>query len=80
MHLETGRYISTDRNKRVCQICNSNIEEDEIHFLFAQNMPLLENCFVIKSLNIALNFKGIILMITSKSLQYPFYIGKFIQA
>ena len=33
--METGRYIGTDRNKRLCKICNSiHTQEYEIHFIF----------------------------------------------
>ena len=32
--IEIGRYNQTSRNDRFCPICNSNIIEDEFHFLF----------------------------------------------
>ena len=40
VRLETGRYKGLDREKRICEICNT-VLEDEIHFLF--ECPGLEN-------------------------------------
>ena len=34
LRLETSRYKGIDREERYCQICDRNIVEDEIHFLF----------------------------------------------
>ncbi|XP_062582329.1 uncharacterized protein LOC134244070 [Saccostrea cucullata] len=35
--IESGRYISTSRNERYCNVCNTGVIEDEIHFLFHCN-------------------------------------------
>lgn len=32
--IESGRYHSTSRNNRFCNACNTDVVEDEIHFLF----------------------------------------------
>ena len=31
--IETGRYNRTNRNERICTLCNLNVIEDEFHFL-----------------------------------------------
>ena len=33
IEIETGRYRSVAREERICQICNMNNVEDELHFL-----------------------------------------------
>ena len=81
LHIETGRYIGTDRNKRVCKICNCNIVEDEIHFIFvcpkyATSRKLFfdkitKYCPDFESYNTNDQLK--------KAFQYPLYIGKFIK-
>ena len=81
LHIETGRYIGIDRNKRVCKICNSNTEEDEIHFIFvcpkyATSRKLFfgkitKYCPEFESYNTNDKLK--------KAFQYPLYIGKFIK-
>jgi hypothetical protein len=42
LHVETGRFVNTKLEDRVCKICNSGQVEDECHFLFectAYNEP-----------------------------------------
>jgi len=34
LHIETGRYVGTPPQDRVCLLCNNNQVEDENHFLF----------------------------------------------
>ena len=34
LHIETGRFNNTKLEDRLCQICEKNEVEDEIHFLF----------------------------------------------
>lgn len=33
LEIETGRYIGTDRDNRLCKQCNMQMVEDEYHFL-----------------------------------------------
>ena len=33
-HIETGRFVRTEIENRVCKICNTNSVENEYHFLF----------------------------------------------
>ncbi|XP_033746730.1 uncharacterized protein LOC117331881 [Pecten maximus] len=33
LNIESGRYVSIDRSKRVCTLCNLNDIEDEFHFV-----------------------------------------------
>ena len=33
LKIETGRYIGLERDKRICEKCNLNVVENEIHFL-----------------------------------------------
>ena len=33
LHIETGRFVDTNLNDRVCQICGNGEIEDEIHFI-----------------------------------------------
>ena len=35
LEIETGRYIGTPRDERLCKVCNCNTVEDEYHFLFS---------------------------------------------
>ena len=34
LRLETGRYKGMNREGRLCQVCDRNKVEDEVHFLF----------------------------------------------
>ena len=34
LHVETGRFSGKPKDQRVCKMCNSNVVEDELHFLF----------------------------------------------
>ena len=34
LHIETGRYINTPLNERLCRNCSLEVTEDEYHFLF----------------------------------------------
>ena len=33
LRVETGRYVGLNVNERICNLCNMNETEDEIHFL-----------------------------------------------
>jgi len=33
LNIETGRYLRQATHERVCNMCNSNVVEDELHFL-----------------------------------------------
>ena len=33
--IETGRYTSIPRRERICTFCNTNVVENEFHFLLA---------------------------------------------
>lgn len=33
LELETGRYKGLDRGARLCTLCNSNVVEDQLHFV-----------------------------------------------
>ena len=37
LRIETGRYKNEEVHERVCNICNENVVEDEIHFMFNCN-------------------------------------------
>lgn len=34
LRVETGRYVGLNVNERICKMCDDNVTEDEIHFLF----------------------------------------------
>ena len=35
LHIKTGRFSGKSRDQRVCNLCNSNKIEDELHFVFS---------------------------------------------
>ena len=36
LHVDTGRWVDTKREDRLCQVCHSSRDvEDELHFLFS---------------------------------------------
>ena len=37
LEVERGRYRNIPADRRICKVCNSNVTEDEIHFLFLCN-------------------------------------------
>ncbi len=34
LRVETGRFVGEKHNDRICTLCDSNVVEDQIHFLF----------------------------------------------
>lgn len=34
LHIETGRYVGTDEEDRICSLCDLNEIENEMHFVF----------------------------------------------
>ena len=34
LHIDTGRFVNTPRDDRVCEVCKSECVENEHHFLF----------------------------------------------
>ena len=34
LHVETGRFVNKKLEERTCEICHSDVIEDECHFLF----------------------------------------------
>ncbi len=37
LHIETGRRQGTQLDRRICKVCNSNLVENEEHFIFHYN-------------------------------------------
>jgi hypothetical protein len=33
LHIETGRYQNKSLEDRTCEVCNTNVIEDEVHFV-----------------------------------------------
>ena len=47
LEIEKGRKIGIPREQRLCKICNSNLIEDEAHFLFeCQALSLTRSTFI----------------------------------
>ena len=58
LNIETGRYDKISRCDRICPVCGLSIE-DEIHFLFVQNIHQLETTFFNKIENRIPDYKHI---------------------
>ena len=57
LHVETGRFVNKKLEERRCEICHSDVIEDECHFLF--NCPVYEtprNYWVTSLINKCSNF------------------------
>ena len=52
--IETGRYNQTPSDKKLCPVCDSNENEDEIHSLY---FTLRNECFVSKIVSYLHNFQ-----------------------
>ena len=51
LHIETGRYLNTPLDQRICRMCDMNVIEDECHFIFVcptyvnERQELFIQCF-----------------------------------
>ena len=46
MRIETGRYKGENVEDRICEFCNQNAIEDEIHFIFKCDLYCLERAYL----------------------------------
>ena len=74
-------WVLFNRNKRVCKICNSNTEEDEIHFIFVcPKYATIRKLFFDKITKYCPEFESYNTNDKlKKAFQYPLYIGKCIK-
>ena len=53
LEIERGRYLNIERERRLCQVCNANVIENENHFLWdCMKYDKDRNFLLIKSLHI----------------------------
>jgi len=72
LEIETGRWSSTDLDKRLCKMCDQGVLEDEAHFMFTCSKYNTERqAFLTEILDVNPNFEYLDIENKWKTLMSP---------